>query len=384
MLAAVRTLLISGETPTSADSGSRLRVLHLARALAGHFDVELAVLGEPGDASGEPFALTAAGHQRAPLSGLATALSRPYEVAKHSSRAMMRLAAGGHWDVVQASQPWMLPAAACTGRPVVLDVHNVEAEILLDFARRERRPLHRARWRWESRKMERWERDSAGRVRAVTATSQADAEAFERYGAREVVLVPNGVDAAGIEFDPPSPGADIVFVGHYGYRPNAYAAAELAEQILPRVRSSVPAARVVLVGREQERPHIKPLGELPGVELAGGVADVKPFLRRSRVTVIPLRTGSGTRLKVLEAMAAGVPVVSTPLGVAGLGLTAGREALLGETPAELAEAATRVIVDDTLAESLARAGRGLVERRYDWPIVAAPLIELHQRVAEGR
>jgi len=97
-----------------------------------------------------------------------------------------------------------------------------------------------------------------------------------------------------------------------------------------------------------------------------------------------LRTGSGTRLKVLEAMAAGVPVVSTPLGVAGLGLTAGREALLGETPAELAEAATRVIVDDTLAESLARAGRGLVERRYDWPIVAAPLIELHQRVAEGR
>lgn len=231
--------------------------------------------------------------------------------------------------------------------------------------------------------MERWERDWAGRVRAVTATSQADAEAFERHGAHEVVLVPNGVDAAGIEFEPPSPGADIVFVGHYGYRPNAYAAAELAKEILPRVRSSVAAAQLVLVGREHERPQVRPLGELPGVQLAGAVADVKPFLRSSRVTVIPLRTGSGTRLKVLEAMAAGVPVVSTSLGVAGLGLTAGREALLGETPAELAEAARRVIVDNALAESLARAGRDLVERCYDWPIVATPLLDLHQRVAEG-
>ena len=375
----MRVLVLAGESPVPANSGIRLRVLHLARALAEAANVELAVLGAPGDADGEPFDLVGTGRPRGRLASLASGIVRPYDVAKHRSGAMRELARSGRWDSVQAELPVLLPAAARAGRPLVLDAHNVEADILRTFAEREPRPLHRARWRWEARKMHRWERRWGGRVDAVVATSDHDAAVFERHGAREVLVVPNGVDVGAIAYEPPAPGSSLVYVGHYGYRPNAYAARELAEEILPRLRDRIPAATVTLVGRDAGHGTAR-LGALPGVELVGAVPDVLPFLRRARLTVIPLRSGSGTRLKALEAMAAGVPVVSTSFGLAGLDVRDGEEALIAETPAELADAAARVIQDDALASALAQRARALVERCYDWPVVAAPLVDLHLRL----
>ena len=213
---------------------------------------------------------------------------------------------------------------------------------------------------------------------AVCAMSDHDAAAFERYGAREVLVVPNGVDTAAVAYREPAAGAQLLFVGHYGYQPNAAAARELAGEILPRVREQCPGATLELVGREPPAS----LARRPpdGVRVTGAVPDVLEHLHAARAVVIPLRSGSGTRLKVLEALAAGVPVISTPLGVQGLDVRHGEDVLIGETPAELAGLAARVAADDALARRLSRAGRALVEGRYDWGAVARPLIELHLRL----
>jgi len=375
----MKILVLAGESPVPATSGIRLRVLHLSRGLARAGEVTVGVLGEVGAGHDEPFAMVAAGSARSRLLSLVTAVRRPYDVAKHDAPGMHRLAAGGGWDVVQAELPYLLPAAGDAGAPVVLDAHNVESDVLRTLAEREPRRLRRTRLGWEARKTDRFERSGLRTVRAVAATSDEEAAAFERMGAREVVVVPNGVDASAIAFSPPGAGSRVVYAGHFGYRPNALAGLELATEVLPRLRERVPDAHVALIGRDPG-PELQELaGE--GVTVTGPVADVLPHLRAGRVTVVPLRAGGGTRLKVLEAMAAGVPVVSTPFGVAGLDIRDGETVLLGDTPAELAEAAERVIGDDALALRLATAARRLVERAYDWPVVVAPLLDLHLRLA---
>jgi glycosyltransferase involved in cell wall biosynthesis len=125
------------------------------------------------------------------------------------------------------------------------------------------------------------------------------------------------------------------------------------------------------------------LTELQGERVlqTGAVESVLPHLRRARVTVIPLRSGGGSRLKVLEALSAGVPVVATRFAVTGLGLRHGEHALLAERPQELAELALRVIEDDALALRLSEAGRRLVESRYAWSATARPLLALYEELA---
>jgi glycosyltransferase involved in cell wall biosynthesis len=369
-----RVLVLAGESPLPPSSGLRQRILHLTRALAAELDVELAALGDVPAGTAEPFTIHSVPHEVSRARALATSLRQPYQAAKVESAVLRRLVAAGKWTSVQAELPFIAPAAG-ERAPLVLDTHNVETDVLRTLADLERRPFHRLRWRWEAAKTERFERRVLARAAAVCATSDADAAELERLGARNVLVVPNGVACAEIEHRPPAAGAELCYVGHFGYRPNVLAAVELVDTVLPRLRAELPDATVTLVGREPGPELAARAGE--SVSVAADVPDVLPFLRRCRALVVPLRSGSGTRLKVLEALAAGVPVVSTPFGVGGLDVRDGTHVLVGATPRELAEQALRVLRDDSLAAALSTAGRALVEARYDWPVVARPLVELH-------
>lgn len=379
-------LIVAAEAPLPANTGFRLRNLHLARQLARADAVTFAHLGSGEPAPGEAFEVVMLPGGRSRVASLAGSLGRPYMAARHASPAMCDLAAGGSWSSVQAESPFTMPAALCAGSSVVLDAHNVEAALPRTLAAADDRfpqRLRRLRWRWEAAKTERFERAMVVAAAAVCATSDSEAATFESWGARRVVLVPNGVDVGAITYQAPDPaGHRLVYVGSFGYLPNQVAAVDLVDRVLPAVAAQIPGASVRLVGRDPGPALRRRAG--PRVEVTGTVDDVVPLLRDARALVVPLRAGGGTRLKVLEAMAAGLPVVSTPFGVAGLPVTDGEHVLLGDTASDLAAAAVRLMGDDGLARHLSTCSRRLVEARFDWSVVAGPLVDLHRSLGSGR
>lgn len=375
----MRTLIITPESPLPANSGSRLRVLHLARQLAGSSEVEIAALGPVPASPAEPFELVSVPHARSSLAALAGSFRKPYQAVKHDSGKLRKLVARGGWDVVQAEVPFTVPALAEAASPTVLNTHNLEAEVAQTLARTDERPLHRLRWTWEAAKTARFEREMVRRVDAVVAVTEREAQVLEGWGARRVIVVPNGVDVTAIAFSAPSGSTNVLYVGHFGYLPNQLAALELADRILPAIRAEIPEATLTLVGRDPGRELVARAGE--GVRVTGAVVDVMPYLRSAGALVVPLRAGSGTRLKILEAMAAGVPVVATPLAVSGLEVTPALHALVAEAPRDLALETIRVLRDGAFAQQLARDARDVVERRYDWSVAARPLLELHRELA---
>jgi glycosyltransferase involved in cell wall biosynthesis len=351
-------------------------MFHLARAIASQSDLTVGALGPIETTSNWE---AASADRRGRLEALVRSVRRPYMESLLWSTDFARLVTSGRFDLIQVESPFLLRAAADAQVPIVLDAHNVEADVARTLAETDSRAVHRARWRWEARKTARLESWAFARAAAVAATSDEDAERIEAAGARQVVVVPNGVDVEAIAYESPTNEPVLIYAGHFGYRPNKLAAVELVEEVLPRVRAVHPDARLLLAGRDA------PV-ELAGdhVEVISDPPEMLPLLRRGGVCVIPLRAGSGTRLKALEVFAAGVPVVSTVLGVAGLDVRPGEHALLAETPAELAAATVSLLGAPARQRELSVSARTLVETRYDWKHVAVPLLELHERLAAGR
>jgi glycosyltransferase involved in cell wall biosynthesis len=179
------------------------------------------------------------------------------------------------------------------------------------------------------------------------------------------VVIPNGVDLEKFSACPLPEAPRLLFSASFNYEPNADAAVWLCREVLPRVRLEVPAATVVLVGREPG-PRVRELAALEGVEGHFDVESVVPYLRGARVSLAPLREGSGTRLKALEAMASARPVAGTTIGLEGLPLEHGRSAVVADDADALAAGIARLCTDEGLASGMASAGRQLAEARYGW------------------
>jgi len=377
----MRTLVLAPTAPVPTRSGLALRVVHLARELARARDVELVALArEPAPEHDEPFTLThlpAHGSRRRAQLRWAW---EPWPVAQMDSSRLNRFVrqrAG--WSTVQAHTLQMVQFGQAAGVPMVFDAPDSMTHVTATLSKADSRRGASAAWRFEELKTRLYERRCVRAVDAVTVPTDDEGALFERWGAKCVVVVPNGVAVHDIEYRPPAAGAGIVFVSYLRWRPNVEAAIELAERILPYVRDRIPDATLSLIGGDP--PPEVACRRGASVEVTGFVDDVVPHLHAARVTVMPLRAGGGTRLKALEALAAGVPVVATPFAVNGLGLRDGEHILLGNSSSELAEQAVRVMRDDALAEHVSRAGRRLVEERYDWSRVARPLLALHDELS---
>jgi glycosyltransferase involved in cell wall biosynthesis len=339
----------------------------------------VALGGEPAPSTSERFTLAHLPGDWSRSRGAVRAAWEPSPVAETRSRAIGRYVRRARWDVVQV-HALSLMRYATGGAPCVFDAADVLTGVKRSLAATDSRLAMRPWWQFESVKARRIESSAARSASAVTVPTDADADTFERLGARHVIVVPNGVDLTTTTYGLPASGARIILVGYFAWRPNAEAGLELCREILPRIRARVPSARVTLVGA-MAPPELLALAG-PTVELTGGVETVLPYLRSARVTVMPVRAGGGSRIKVLEALAAGIPVVATSFAVSGIGVRHGVEALIAETPEDLAAMALMVIDDDDLARALSQAGRRLVEKRYGWPTVARPLVDLHRELSE--
>jgi glycosyltransferase involved in cell wall biosynthesis len=190
----------------------------------------------------------------------------------------------------------------------------------------------------------------------------------------DVVVVPNGVDTARFRPTPVPPEPVLVFTGTLSWGPNIDGLAWFCREVFPVVQARVPGTRLDVVGREP-LPEVADLTRLPGVHLHADVPTVVPWLERARLAVVPLRIGSGTRLKALEAMAAGRPVVGTTVGLDGLAIDQGVHALVADDPPSFAAAVVDLMVNDELARRVAAAGAEHARTRFGWDGIGRRFVE---------
>jgi glycosyltransferase involved in cell wall biosynthesis len=225
-------------------------------------------------------------------------------------------------------------------------------------------------------------------VDRIVAVSREDAELLQRrFAVENVDVVDNGIDRPYYEDVRCNgePGV-LLFLGSLDWRPNLDAVRQLLDHIFPAVRRAEPSARLCIVGRNAPKWLVARVTATEAVELHADVADVRPYLAASRVLAVPLRIGGGSRLKILEALACGLPVVSTRIGAEGLDLRHGRDLVLAENIEGMAASLLACIRDPHSARALAQNGRRRVLERYDWDVLAGRLEQVWQKCVapEGR
>ncbi|MFG6461614.1 glycosyltransferase family 4 protein [Roseateles sp. DXS20W] len=284
--------------------------------------------------------------------------------------AVERLLADETFDVVVFDfvHAAVLRPAQLQGATVCF-THNVEAEIFERHAKTAASaPL---RWLWASQaaKMRRFEREALARFTRVVAVSERDAKKFAADGLATARAIPTGVDLDFFSWQAPADGAPVVvFTGSMDWEANVDGIRFYIEDVWPRVRAQVPNAQLRVVGKNPPAALVQ--RQVPGVSFTGFVDDVRDHARDAQAFVIPLRVGGGTRIKAFEAMAMGLPVVSTTIGIEGLDVDHGTHFLRADGADELASATCRLIADGALRLKLSRAARELVEDRFGHRVAA--------------
>ncbi len=304
----------------------------------------------------------------------------PYSVATHRSAALRHAvesyAAGHAVDLWHCEwTPYFEAVRGLTAARRVIMAHNVESQIWQRYYETESHPLKRWYIGKQWRKFERFEQKVFAEADRVIAVSDEDAKLIaERFISRHVDVVDNGVDTE--YFQPQREQRDpdtILFLGSLEWRPNLDAVGQLLDHIFPAVRAALPNARLCVVGRNPSAALQRRVADIPRVELHANVPDVRPFLARSAVMAVPLRIGGGSRLKILEALAAGVPVVSTRVGAEGLHLEPERHIGVVENIEHMAAALVNAIRHPEKAQAMADAGRARVLESYGWDMLADKL-----------
>lgn len=301
------------------------------------------------------------------------AFQRRYFYSPAAAARLRSWLARESFDVIVAGQLYMYPYVPEDRLgATVLDCHNVELQRVERMAEvGGLRPRGLAA-RLQIGAVARMELEAVERSAAVLAVSEPDRRHFAALTPQPVSLVPNGVDCERILPRGSLPGSGILFLGAMDYGANVDGVMQLIDEVLPRLQS--PRARLEVVGSNPPRSiHAAAARASVPVEIAGRVPSTEPSFERNRLLAVPLRIGGGTRLKILESLARGVPVVTTAIGCEGLGLTHGRDAIIADEPEELARWIDRLLEDDELCLGLAREGRRLVESRFDWRLIGETL-----------
>ncbi|MDB4976794.1 MAG: glycosyl transferase group 1 [Myxococcaceae bacterium] len=259
----------------------------------------------------------------------------------------------------------------------VLDLHDVASEQARKISRLKRLPL-RAAYYGEALALGRRERLVLREYDVLACVSEHDAQ---QLGPGRFVVAPNGWTPS--EPLAPPEGDNVVFVGNFAFAINVDAALWLAEKIWPRVRARIPAAQLYIVGKDPVS-EVLALHGRDGITVTGTVPEVSPYLRRSRVAIAPLRAGSGSRLKILEALEAARPVVSTTVGLEGLETFAKSGVILADEPEAFADRVCELLRDHDRAAALGAAGREAVHQTFLWDRTLSPMFDALDRALATR
>jgi len=412
----MRVLQLAPRICWPLDTGAKLRNYHLARVLAEHAQITLLAFVDDKQSLADLENLYA--------QVIAVRRDRDYTVSKilrgalgstplpvlnyttdSMKQTLERVLNEQDFDLVQVESVHLmayLPTIrAARNRPLaVCDWHNIESELMQRYSEREPSLLRRAYARKTARLMGDFEKRAMHEFDAHIVVSERDAERLRSLNsAASVFVIENGVDTAYYSDEQieqahaalrvqharnESPNRNrIVFVGSMDYHANVDGVAGFARDVWPRLRDRQPELVFTIVGRDP-LPQLRELTRIPGVEVTGTVDDVRPYYREALASVVPLNIGGGSRLKILEAMAAGVPVVSTSLGAEGLKVQHGQNILIADTGEQLVESISSVVENANLRKQLSEGGRTLVTSRYDWSALGENLFEIYQQLVDSR
>ncbi|QEG26635.1 hypothetical protein GobsT_13780 [Gemmata obscuriglobus] len=386
-----RVLYLTHRVPYPPDKGDRIRTYHLLRQMAARGRVWLGCLA---DEAVPPETLAAlnglcervavvpvgartrwlrAGLSLATGASLSEGLFRSHQLA----RTLSAWAAETVFAAAVASSSALVPylrLPALRHVPAVVDLIDVDSEKWLDFAAASR-PPKRWLYRLESARVRKVEKALAGRVRAASVVSRAEAQVYDSFThAGAATVATNGVD---LDYFAPA-GCEqqqaCAFVGALDYLPNEDAAVWFARDVWPEVHARFPHAEFRIIGRKPS-PAVRALAHLPGVKLVGQVPDVRPFVASSSVVVVPLRLARGVQNKVLEAMAMAKAVVAAPPALAALGTEPGVHLLSAASREDWVRGVSELFTDAARRQELGAAARKYVEQHHHWERCLLPLAD---------
>lgn len=419
----LRVLFVVEHVPFVPATGGTTRTFHLLRAACdlGHVTL-ISLWGDPADQRyaetrrmcsdvrivapifSPTSASSAEGNRRPSLKGAAVSLVTKLPAVQRRIRAIARFLLtravaeylrNGHYDLVVVEHTDLAATlGSCMLRwdgPAIATLQDVTSVVFHRAAQFSDRRLS-----WSVRRqlvaIRRQERQLLARYNLVQVCSEADVTLLAGEPRRDhVQVVPNGVDVTYFSASvPPTtiPGREpaqplLMFTGMLAHQPNVDALTWFMEQVWPLLVERVPQAHFAIVGAGPIAPRIERYAGQHGVSLHVSVPDIRPYLRTATLSVVPIRIGSGTRLKILDALAAGVPVVSTTIGAEGLALRPGREILIADDPGTYADAVCSLIECPARARELAEAGRAVVALRYDWSVMRAMFKEQASAAMHG-
>ena len=398
----MRILLLTETIPYPLDSGGRIKTYHTLHALAGAHEVHChAFIRDDAQRRHalelERLCASVTLHLRPrglPREARALAQSLvagvPLTIARHFDRGVLEMlkasCRGQTFDAAYYDHLSMLEYAKRLRLPVIHDAHNVEFQLIQRFAKTLGRSPKRLLAEREWRLVRAYERAHYAACDLIFAVSTHDATMIRTLAGPGVGVrvLPISVDARRISPLGPRPASpSLLYVGGLHWPPNADAVRFFVEEIWPLVLHDTPSATLTVVGRD-DVPVAAVLRQAPVVRLTGYVDDVTPYFEEARALVVPLRSGGGMRVKILETLARGLPVVSTTTGFEGIEAVSGEHLLAADSPKDFARQVQRVFSDDALVSALAAAGRELALERYDVGVVGATLRRTLDQFAVAR
>ena len=397
----MKILFLSPTVPFPLTDGGRIRVFNLLKQIAKKSEVTLLALEtQTTDADGVA-ELQALGIQvhlvpnaptlpRVSLGTLAKAFLRrqPITVARYDVPAYRQkfreLIADQAFDLVHYEMFHIAQFYTETDLPGILSQQNVDSAIWRRLCSETTNPFYKFTYWTQQLAFQRYERVLSPKFDAVTCTSDIDAAVFQRHCAKDAIeIIPNGVDITHYlpDFTTEAP-AHLIYIGSMDWYPNEDAVAFFADEVLPRIQEKVPDVRFSIVGGNPSA-RVQKLAERDGVVVTGRVPEIKPYFAETTVFVVPLRIGSGTRLKILEALAMGKAIVSTTVGAEGLDLKDGEEIFIADEPIAFADAVTRLLMDSELRRRIGENGRARVERDYDWRSIGEKLYGVYTKIVQS-
>ena len=398
----MRILMLSPTLPWPLNTGEKIRIHHLLRELSSTNEVSLVTLvnqPEMGQIDAiRPYcsALEVVQVQKSRRAAIlqASLSLQPYRAVKLQSAQfhtiVNRVAERATFDLIWVNILEMLgyvgPQLAA-GATVVLDQQNADELVWERYA-------HHGGWftrafaYQELRKLRRFQSKHLSSVDVLLCVSERDAGLMKGRvpDTCQVWTAPNGVDLDFFQMfsgEPADKGNVVLLTGSMDVTMNIDAAVTFAQDIMPVVRDRVPAAEFWVVGRNPDR-RVRALSRIPGVTVTGTVDDVRPFYAKAKVFVAPYRFGGGTKLKVLEAMATGVPVVSTPVGCQGIDVAPGEHCWVEETGPRFAERVIELLEHEGRRKATLQPARQLVEEKYDWSTVLSPIVQRLESLTDSR